>query len=149
MLYAKKCNSNHRVFDGFTNKFFGEFDSIFNDLTQEFDQNFGHKMDHVPAVNVYENDHEFRLDISAAGLSREAFQIKLDQDNLVISAERPEKPEGDKFIRKEFGFGHFRRSFVLPENIDKEQIKAEYTHGILHVHLPKSTMREARDIEIS
>lgn len=154
MVHAKICNPNYKKYDRYANefadKFFGEFDSVFNELTREFDQNFGRKFDSIPAVNVFENDTEFRLDISAAGLNREAFKIKLDNQVLTISAERPEKAESEKFIRKEFGFGNFKRSFRLPKNVDKENIKAEYQDGILKVHLPKleKTETQARDIEI-
>ncbi len=155
MVHVRKCNPNDKKYDRFAtefaDKFFGEFDSVFNEFTREFDQNFGGKFQSIPAVNVFENETEFRLDISAAGLSREAFKIKLEHQILTISAERPEESEGEKFIRKEFGFGRFKRSFRLPKSVDKEQITAQYQDGILKVHLPKleSTEAPTRDIEIS
>jgi len=118
-----------------TDRFFGEFDSVLNQFTQGFDNTFGKKFHSIPPVNVFEDSQTYRLDISAPGLVRQAFKIELHNNMLTVSANRPADNAG--FIRREFGFGHFKRTFRLPKTVNTEGIKAEYKEGILHIYLPK------------
>jgi HSP20 family protein len=39
-------------------------------------------------------------------------------------------------------YGSFSRSFTLPENVDKENINAEFTDGILKLEIPKVEVKE-------
>jgi HSP20 family protein len=41
------------------------------------------------------------------------------------------------FVRREFNFRNFKRSFWLPENIKSEAIVASYHEGLLRLTLPK------------
>ena len=59
---------------------------------------------------------------------------------LHVTGEKIEKEEEKEvgFMRKEFSYNSFRRSFTLPESIDLDQkIKATYKDGILNVNLLK------------
>ena len=58
-----------------------------------------------------------------------------EEDKYSIYIEKNE--EGKKFNSIESHFGTFRRSFTLPENINKDKIKANHTHGILIIEIPK------------
>ncbi len=118
-----------------TDRFFGEFDSVVNHFTQEFGNTFGKKFHGIPPVNVFENSETYRLDVSAPGLVREAFKIELHNNMLTVSASRSADNTG--FIRREFGFGHFKRTFRLPKTVNTDEIKAGYKEGVLHIHLPK------------
>ena len=40
-------------------------------------------------------------------------------------------------MRKEFDYASFQRSFLIPETIDKKNIKANYKNGLLSIELPK------------
>ncbi len=92
-----------------------------------------------PSVNIKETTEGFELELAAPGMQKDHFKINLDHNTLTISAEQKsntEKVEG-KYTRREFSYGSFKRSFVLPETIDSDNIHAEYTQGILHLVLPK------------
>lgn len=96
--------------------------------------------DTMPAVNIKEQDEAFTLELAAPGLKKEDFKIELDKDVLTVSAEVSEdsKTEVDgKYNRREFKYASFMREFTLPKTIDKDQINATYTDGVLHVTLPK------------
>ena len=43
----------------------------------------------------------------------------------------------DNYLRKEFNYQSFFRSFTLPEYIDENKIQANYKDGILHVEIAK------------
>ena len=58
---------------------------------------------------------------------------------LTISTEKKEnkKDQENNYLRREFNFQSFKRSFELPESIDQEGILASHEAGILRVNLPK------------
>ncbi|MGM9758955.1 MAG: Hsp20/alpha crystallin family protein [Parabacteroides sp.] len=112
----------------------------------------------APAINVSEDDQEYKLEIAAPGLTKEDFNVHLSEDDeLVINMEKKtESQEGDKsnkkYLRREFSYTKFEQSFVLPDNVDKEKISANVTDGVLSIVLPKETPEQKakvnRSIEI-
>ncbi len=108
----------------------------------------------VPAVNIKENDKEVIIDVAAPGLSKEDFEISVENNTLTISAHKEIKEEekGTNFVKKEFGFEKFQRSFTLPEDIfDVENIKATYKDGILEIIVPKKEeeQKKVKKIQVS
>jgi len=111
--------------------FFGQnlLDSFFSDRTWE----------NKPSVNIIENESEFKVEVAAPGLEKADFNINMNQNVLTISAEKKQKEEKkeENYVRREFCYTSFDRSFVLPNEVDQEKIKAEHKNGILTVTLPK------------
>jgi HSP20 family protein len=62
--------------------------------------------------------------------------INIDKDVMTIKAERKEIKDV-KYNRKQTYFGKYERMFVLPDEIDKENISASLVDGILRVIVPK------------
>jgi len=93
----------------------------------------------APAVNVSEDDKGYTIEVAAPGIERKDFNLEVDNDVLTISSEQKASKEEQKqnFLRREFNFQTFKRSFQLPETIDQEQIKATHEAGILTLVLPK------------
>jgi HSP20 family protein len=93
-----------------------------------------------PSVNITEDDAKFSLHLAAPGLVKEDFNIKVENDFLVISAEKKEEKDENvqgKYTRREFNYGAFKKSFRLDENINREGITAAYENGVLKINLPK------------
>lgn len=115
--------------------------SLFN-VGDDFFTNF-FEGSSLPAANIVENDKEFRVELSVPGFDKDDFKIELEKNVLAISAnkeaKKEEKDENEKVIRREFSSSSFSRSFVLPENIDVENISAEQKDGVLKVSLPKKS----------
>jgi HSP20 family protein len=89
---------------------------------------------------VRESDKDYRIELAAPGMKRDDFNIELQNNVLTISTEKKEQKEEKlegKFLRKEFSYQAFQRSFALPENCEKDSIKATYTDGILNINLNK------------
>jgi len=108
----------------------------------------------IPATNIKETADSFTLEVAAPGKIKEDFILSLDHDVLTISAEetKEEVKSEDTYTRKEFSFSSFKRSFKLPQTINKKEINATYTNGILNVALPKreeDKVKPKRTIEIS
>lgn len=108
-------------------------DSFFNGTTAPGCKNTS------PAVNILESDDLFRIEVAAPGIAREDFNINLENDILTISSEQKEDKEDNdrRYMRREFSYNAFKRSFKLTETIDVENIRASHDSGILTIELPK------------
>jgi len=94
----------------------------------------------VPAVNVLEDPDNFKIEVAAPGLEKKDFKIDLDNNVLTISSEKEYKHEEEKdgkYMRREFAYASFKRSFTLPESVDADKIKANYKEGLLYINIPK------------
>ncbi len=93
----------------------------------------------TPAVNVKETSEDFRIEVAAPGLDKKDFKVDLDNNVLTVSSEKEHKDEheDEKYMRREFSYTSFSRSFSLPEAVDAEKIKANHKDGILTITIPK------------
>lgn len=114
----------------------------------DFDEKFfSHgKSIEVPSTNVIENDHSFKLEVAVPGFEKKDFKVEIQDDMLIISAEKEHKSEEEKenYRKKEFSYSSIRRSFALPEHVKEDQIDAKYENGILNIVLPKKTMEPGK-----
>ncbi len=125
--------------------------SIFNDF---FDNEWMERANATaPAINVIENEKDYRVEVAAPGMSKEDFNIKLDEDNnLVISMEKKsenkeENKHNGRYLRREFSYSKFQQTMVLPDDVNKEGISASVEHGVLTIELPKVTPQEVKKTE--
>jgi len=97
-----------------------------------------------PAINHKETGKSYEIEIAAPGLSREDFNVSLEDGLLTVSSEtESEKNESeDGYTYRGFNYSSFSRSFTLPENADGENISAKYESGILKLELPKLKIAE-------
>lgn len=105
-----------------------------------------------PAANVIEQDKAFHIALAVPGMRKEDFAIKLEEQILTISASvDPTLPEGSTVITRAFTYGHFSKSFVLPDTIEVDDIAAQYEAGILTITLPKSadSATQLREIKVN
>lgn len=128
------------------NNLFPSMNSFIDDVfSKDFfdwnDKNYSGLGSTLPSVNLMENDNQIKIDLAAPGMKKEDFKIELNNDMLSISSEkRHEKEEKNKkenYMRKEFSYQSFCRSFYLPDNVKKETIDATYKDGILHIEIQK------------
>lgn len=114
--------------------------SIFNDF---FDNDWMVKANATaPAINVFETEKEYKVELAAPGMTKEDFNVRIDEENnLVITMEKKtenkeEKKEG-RYLRREFSYSKFQQTILLPENVEKDKISAKVEHGILSIEIPK------------
>jgi HSP20 family protein len=75
--------------------------------------------------------------------------VSLEGSELTIEGTRApgEEPKGE-VVTLEASCSDFRRTFVVPPEVDADGIRAEIENGVLRVHLPKAAAREPRSIPI-
>ena len=109
----------------------------------------------APAINVIENENDYKVEIAAPGMTKDDFKITITNDNvLVVSMEKKNESneEKKKYLRREFSYSKFEQSLVLPDDVKREEISAGVNDGVLSIDLPRvkaSEMQpEVRQIEI-
>jgi len=118
-----------------TNGFFDEF----------FNRNIGEFMGSDiqtsnPAVNVTETPEAFQVELAAPGYNKQDITLNIEDSHLRVSAKREaksEESEKGRFLRREFRYESFSRSFKLPNTVNQDSISAVYENGILNIVLPK------------
>lgn len=125
--------------------------SFFNDF---FDNDWMLKANATaPAINVIENDKNYKVEVAAPGMTKDDFTVKLDEDNnLVITMERKnenkdENKTNGRYLRREFSYSKFQQTMILPDDVEKDKIAASVEHGVLTINLPKMTQEEVKKAE--
>lgn len=118
-----------------------------------FDSDWLRRTQVMPAVNVNEKDKEFEIEVAAPGMKKSDFKISHENSTLTIASEKEDRAEekGADFMRREFNYAAFSRSFRLPENAQDDKIAAHYEDGILRVTIPKKSVPKeklTRPIEV-
>jgi HSP20 family protein len=106
----------------------------------------------IPAVNIREEEKEFMIEVAAPGLKKSDFKITMEKNMLTIASEVEKTSEEKKenYSRKEFSYSSFSRSFRVSDDIQTDEIKANYEDGILHILLPKKEEAKlSREIKIA
>ena len=96
-----------------------------------------------PKVDIAESNNAFEIQLHVPGVKKEEINIDLNDDQITISGERKfenEKKEKN-FHSVESYFGTFKRTFHLPEVVNRDKVDASYKDGILIVTLPKDEKR--------
>ena len=120
---------------------------VFNDL---FENDFTPRnVSTAPAINVKETQTAYTVELAAPGLKKEDFMVNINAEgNLGVEMEQhDEKKDEDKnshYLRREFSFSKFEQTLILPDDVDKEGIKAKMEHGVLTVTLPKVVKTETK-----
>lgn len=139
MLLAK----NNNVFD----TFFG--DSWFNDpwfddrdIQKAQKKLYGHNEKKLMLTDIKESDKGYELEMDLPGFKKEEIKASIENGYLIISAEKglekdEKESEGKKYICRERYTGSCQRAFYVGDDIEKDDIKASFKHGILHLDIPK------------
>lgn len=97
------------------------------------------KRAYVPAVDLIESENEVYLVADIPGVPEGGVDLRIEKNVLTLKA----VPEdgviaGKKLSHTEYGVGEYRRSFILSEDVDRENVTATLKDGVLRVTLPKA-----------
>jgi HSP20 family protein len=69
---------------------------------------------------------------------------------ITIEGDRKQQKEdqNEKMHRVESFYGHFARSFSLPESVDENAIRCDSKDGVLTVHIPKAQTQKHQPRQI-
>jgi HSP20 family protein len=118
------------------------FEGILNNwLNDEFIgiPTIDHSIKTLPPVNLIESKESYTIELSAPGFDKDDFKIELDNFNLSVSLDIDDKlNESVQYIKREYNYSSFKRSFKLAKYSDIKKIDASYVNGILTIQIPKT-----------
>lgn len=127
------------------NVFRNSLSRFFDDDFWGIDRNFSRRQ--VP-VNMRETENSYELEVIAPGRKKEDFKINLDGNMLTISFEHSteKKQEGkeNSWVRNEYSYESFSRSFTLDDTVSADKIEAKYADGVLRLSLPKNEKAKSK-----
>ncbi len=105
----------------------------------------------IPPVDIEEDKENLVLTAELPGFKEEQIDIQVEGGVLTIRGERTfdDKQDGKNFHRVERSYGQFVRSFTLPNNVDRDNVKASFKDGLLSIELPKREEAKPRQIKVS
>lgn len=125
---------------------------LFEDATQRRSQSDAaasdefERGDWTPASDIYETDSGYMIAIDLPGIDREALEIDIDDNRLVVKGTRAFAEARQH--RTERPRGKFLRTYSVPASVDQGKIGAEYKDGVLQISLPKRNEQKPKKIDI-
>lgn len=118
------------------------FDSFFNDSSL--------RRVSSPSVDIREQDDAYFLEAELPGLTDKDIEVKVEDNLLTISSKKEDEKEEkrDGYVLKERRHHSFTRSFVLPKDVDRQSIEANFKDGLLTLTLNKAPEAKPKMIEV-
>ncbi len=97
-----------------------------------------------PAIEVRQNDANYKVKVQLPGIKKDNIKIELDNDFMTICAETHEEKEekkeeekNERFHTSEFRYGKYIRTISFDQPIKSDDATAKYQDGILTITIPK------------
>jgi len=100
-----------------------------------------------PAVNIVETEEGLFVTADLPGATKESIGVNVEKGILTISAPAQVSSLGTSVYR-EFELGSYYRQFTIPDVLDHEKAKADFSNGILTLRIPKAEVAKPRRIEV-
>jgi HSP20 family molecular chaperone IbpA len=105
---------------------------------------------YIPHVDIFSAGDDIIILADMPGVAEKDIDIMLDKDVLTINGyiSDPVLPEEYELAHGEYGIGDYQRSFTLPDEVDRNNVEASLSDGVLTVTLPKAPEAQARKITV-
>ena len=124
---------------------YNDFDRMVSSL---FNDSVG-KTGESPAVDIREEKDLYLLEAEVPGLAEKDIDIQVKENLLTLASKVEENKEGKTgYLLRERKPVQFKRSFILPKDVDQEKIEAHYGNGVLVLSLPKKPEAKPKTIDV-
>ena len=101
----------------------------------------------TPVLDVRETEEEYLVLVDLPGVKSDDVTIEVSDHMLSISGSRAPVETGEPQL-SERPYGSFVRTLTLPQGVDDEKIAANYSDGVLELHVPKPIAQRPKKIAI-
>lgn len=104
----------------------------------------------TPSANITEDENSYEVSLAIPGLEKENLNINIEGDQLLVSSENTSstKDTGQNYLWQEYNYSSFKRSFMLPGNVEKSTVDANYENGVLKIFLGKKEKETQETVSI-
>jgi HSP20 family protein len=103
----------------------------------------------VMPMDAWRQGDLFQIEFDLPGVSVESIDLDVERNVLTVRAERIGRNGDWEMLASERPRGAFSRQLVLGDNLDLEQIEAQYDAGVLRLSIPVAERAKPRRIEVS
>ena len=109
------------------------------------------RYDWAPSVDISETDDNFEVRAELPGVAKDDLHVSVKDNLLTLSGEKRQENDDDtqNYRRTERRYGNFQRRFMLPSEVKTDDIKAEYTDGVLTLSIPKPEAAKPTEVPIT
>ncbi|MBN2059863.1 MAG: Hsp20/alpha crystallin family protein [Deltaproteobacteria bacterium] len=92
-----------------------------------------------PYLDLTETDDKLVIKADIPGMDPNDLEISVSDDSITLKSEISQElvNDSERFHRTERMYGSFLRTIRLPCRIIVDDVKADYSHGILEISMPK------------
>jgi HSP20 family molecular chaperone IbpA len=109
----------------------------------------GQTMVTVPPVDVFEDTEGITLQLDMPGVTKDRLKLEANRQALIVEGDAfVEMPPGMQALYADVRSTHYRRSFVLSDELETDKTEASIRDGVLTVRIPKRAEMRPRRIEV-
>jgi HSP20 family protein len=142
---SEELSTLHRNIDQLFNRVFGSMEGTFSQTPAPTQASWH------PAIECYTEDGEVHVNMLIPGVDSEHVELTTLGNQLTVKGERlwdEKKAQSRNYFFREFPYGYFERTIVLPEGVDPNRVHAKFHNGVLQITLPASAAIASKRIAI-
>jgi HSP20 family protein len=105
----------------------------------------------MPRFEVKESPNAFIFRADLPGIRTDDLDISMVGNRLTVTGRREmeERRDEETYHAMEVEYGEFTRSFTLPEGVDQDNVRADFTNGVLTLTVAKRPEAQPKRVQIS
>jgi HSP20 family protein len=113
--------------------------SLFGELDRFWERGTGPASGWWPRIDAFDREKDLVVRVEVPGVSADDIDITVEDRTLTITGKRQfdETTEDGSYHRREIFSGEFKRTLVLPEGLNTDEISAKTDNGLLEVVIPR------------
>ena len=103
-----------------------------------------------PAVDIYHTEGFIIIHVDLPGVRKSDITVDVKGNRLTIKGERKCTTEinEEACTCRERAFGSFARSFILPDQLAPDKVKAKFKDGVLEIEVPIPAEEKPKQVSV-
>ena len=103
-----------------------------------------------PSMDVIDREKDILVRAELPGVDKKDLDVSVHDNMLTIKGESKYEStqQKDEYYSSEIKKGSFARSLMLPNNVDSDNINAEFKNGLLEISLPKTGTSKKQTVNV-
>lgn len=100
-------------------------------------------------MDAWRDGDTFHVEFDLPGVDPSSIELDVERNVVTVNAHRESMSDEVERLAAERPRGHFSRQLVLGENLDTDNITANYADGVLALQIPVAESAKPRKIEVN